>query len=230
MAKYVLCGGKTSFKVLASLKAMGYTPVPLPSYERLPEPVSSHPDMLIYTMRSGQLLTYTGYFNANRSLFDMLCREVVTEDILPDKVYPHDIYLNALRLGDTVYGRCDSLSPYILSDTKKAVNIHQGYARCSACVIDGSAVITADRGIAFAAGASGTEVTLIESGNIILDGYGYGFIGGASGRLGDGVAFIGDPMTHPSGDKITTAVLRRGLDIIILDDGMLCDCGGLILI
>jgi hypothetical protein len=160
----------------------------------------------------------------------MLCCEVVTEDTIPDNVYPNDIYLNALRLGDTVYGRCDILSQIILNDTKNAVNIHQGYARCSACVIDQNAIITADRSIAGAAGARGVEVTLIESGNIELDGYRYGFIGGASGLFDGCVAFIGDPMTHPSGDKITAAVLNRGMNIIILDDGVLCDCGGLIFI
>lgn len=215
---------------MTSLKALGYTPVLLPEYELLPVPVSSHPDMLIYRMSSGALLTYTGYYEANRSVFDRLCCEIFTEDILPDKVYPHDIYLNALRLGDTVYGRCDMLPQIILNDTKKAVNINQGYARCSACVIDQNAIITADRSIAGAAGARGVEVTLIESGNIELEGYGYGFIGGASGLLDGCVAFIGDPGTHPSGDKITAAVLSRGMDIIILDDCMLCDCGGLILI
>ncbi|MHB1151993.1 MAG: DUF6873 family GME fold protein [Eubacteriales bacterium] len=230
MGKYVLCGGKTSCKIQAKLKTLGYMPVPLPPYERLPEPVSSHPDMLIYRLNSGAILTYTGYYIENRSLFDRLGCEVITEDILPEKTYPRDIYMNALRLGDTVYGRIDMLSQYILNDSNKKVFIRQGYARCSACIIDCDALITADFCIASAASNNGAEVTLIENGNIKLEGYGYGFIGGASGQLDSGIAFFGDVMTHPSGKKITAAVLSRGMDVIKLDDGMLVDSGGLILI
>jgi hypothetical protein len=230
MRQYVLCDGKTSCKIKAKLKTLGYTPVPLPPYERLPDPVSSHPDMLIYRLSSGAVLTYTGYYNENRSLFDRLGCEVITEDILPGKTYPRDIYMNALRLGDTVYGRIDVLSQYILNDSKRKVYIRQGYARCSACIIDQGALITADFCIASAASSNGAAVTLIESGNIKLEGYDYGFIGGASGQLESGIAFFGDVMTHPSGEKITAAVLSRGMDVIKLDDGMLVDNGGLILI
>lgn len=230
MEKYVLCDGKISCKIQTNLKKLGYTPVLLPPYECLPEPVSSHPDMLIYRLNSGVLLTYNGYYNKNRALFDRIGAEVITEDMLPEKTYPRDIYFNALRLGDTVFGRTDMISQHILKDSIKAVFIRQGYARCSACIIDQGALITADFCIASAAIKHGTKVTLIESGNIKLEGYGYGFIGGSSGQLESGIAFFGDVMTHPSGEKITAAVLSRGMDVIKLDDGMLVDSGGLMLI
>lgn len=228
--RYILCGEKISRRAAASLVALGYIPVLLPPYKRLPGPVSSHPDMLVYPLSSGALLTYEEYYNAHRRLFNMLGREIITDSYLPDKIYPRDIFLNALRIGGTVYGRTDMMSRHILNDAKNSVRVRQGYARCSVCVIDDNAVITADRGIARAAVRAGTEVTLIESGDIILEGYDYGFIGGASGILPEGVAFMGDPAAHPSGEKITAAVRSRGLDIIMLDEGMLCDSGGLIII
>ena len=228
--KYVLCSEKAGAGVLASLETAGYTPVVLPSYRKLPEPVSSHPDMLIYRLRSGALLTYKSYYEANRSLFGRLNCEIITEDIPPEKIYPHDISLNALRLGNTVYGRTDALSPYILRDADHTVFVRQGYARCSVCVVDRGAIITADRSIASAVGASGAEVTFIESGSILLEGYGCGFIGGASGLFEGGVAFTGDPMTHPSGKKITAAIGSRGMSILNLGEGILRDCGGLLFI
>ncbi|MDD4772194.1 MAG: hypothetical protein PHZ09_01125 [Eubacteriales bacterium] len=227
--RIALCGGKTNRTIRSRLLSMGYRPVLLPSYKRLPEPVSSHPDMLIYRLSSGALLTYTEYYNENRALFNMIECEVITEERLPGNRYPEDIYLNALRIGDTVIGRTDKLSRHILRDAENAIYVRQGYARCSACVVDRD-IITADTRIASAASGLGGRVTLTESGNIALEGYDYGFIGGASCRLKEGIAFFGDIMTHPSGENIKAAVLSRGFDVIKLDDGILTDLGGLIVI
>ena len=227
--RIALCGGKTNRIIQAVLLSLGYRPILLPSYKRLPEPVSSHPDMLIYQLSSGALLTYEEYYNENRALFNMLGCDVLTEERLPGNKYPEDIYLNALRIADTVIGRTDKLSRHILRDAEETVYVRQGYTRCSACVVDGD-IITADTCIASAASRLGSRITLTKSGNIILEGYDYGFIGGASCRLREGIAFFGDIMTHPSGEKIKAAVLSRGFDVIKLNDGILTDLGGLVVI
>ncbi len=227
MKKYILCGGKTSSDIKIKLQKSGYTAISLPPYKRLPEPVSSHPDMLVYRLSSCALLTYTEYYKENSLLFDQLGCGIVTEDKYPDKFYPRDICLNALRIGDTVFGRTDMLSGYILNDAKKTVCIRQGYARCSACIVDRNTLITADVSVASAVGKTGVDIILIENGYIQIDGYGYGFIGGTCGQLENAIAFCGDVMLHPSGEKITAAILSRGMDVIGLTNGVLVDNGGL---
>ena len=65
------------------------------------------------------------------------------------------------------------------------VNVSQGYAKCSTCVVGEDAIITYDRGIAKAADAAGMDVLVIEPGHVDLPGYDTGFIGGASGLVTD---------------------------------------------
>ncbi len=230
MIKYVLCSDKISVKIRERLKESGLTPVLLPPYERLPEPVASHPDMLVYRLRSGALLTYAGYYALNSSVFQKLGCVIITEKIVPEKEYPKDIVLNALRVGDIVFGRTDRLSEMILKDTRRSVFIRQGYSRCSACVIDDGSLITADPAVASAVAEYGVSVTFITGGGIRLEGYGCGFIGGASGVIGNSVAFFGNISAHPEGEKIKAAVLSRGKDIISLEDDVLTDYGGLMII
>lgn len=230
MIKYVLCSDKISAKIRERLKKSGLTPVLLPPYEQLPAQVASHPDMLVYRLNSGALLTYAGYYALNSSMFQKLGCVIITEKIIPEDKYPKDIYLNALRVNNIVFGRTDHLSEIILEDTRRSVFIRQGYSRCSACVIDNGSLITADRAVASAVSEYGVTVTLITGGSIRLEGYDYGFIGGASGVIGNSVAFFGNVSAHPDGEKIKAAVLSRGKDIISLDDDVLTDYGGLMII
>ena len=215
--------------IQSKLRNLGYSPLLLPPYRRLPAPAAAHPDMLIYVMPDGSLLTYGEYYRENRALFDITGKTVIAEETLPSDKYPHDVALNALRLGGIVFGCEKTLSPYIKNNADKVVGIKQGYANCSALVLDARTVITADTSIARAV-KEYAGVIIIEAGSIRLDGYGCGFIGGASGRAENAVMFFGDPLTHANGKRITASVKERGLEVISLCSGELCDFGGIIFI
>lgn len=62
------------------------------------------------------------------------------------------------------------------------VNINQGYARCSTLILNNRTAVTADISVKNALEKDGAKVLLISSGDIKLEGYDYGFIGGASGK------------------------------------------------
>ncbi|MDD6799879.1 MAG: hypothetical protein PUE85_05620 [Firmicutes bacterium] len=226
----MITGECVSGKCRERLVSLGFTVIRLTSFRALPRPVSSHPDMLLYR-KDGVFLTFQGYkAEAERLLSAFGARfEAIPEQ--GGSVYPLDIPLNALEIGDTVYANEKSLSESIKKDAKRVVNIRQGYARCSTALVSPKAAITADKGIASALKADGVDVLEISPGGIRLDGYGYGFIGGCSGNLGNGLyAFCGDIEKHPDGRAIVGFCEKHGVNAVSLSDEPLCDCGGLLIL
>lgn len=108
------------------------------------------------------------------------------------------------------------------------IHIRQGYAKCSIIVVDEDSIITADRGIFKATTASGLDVLLIEPGQVVLEGYPYGFIGGASGKVGNTIIFNGDLSAHSDYLKIKDFIERRGVNIKYFEDYPLTDIGSII--
>jgi hypothetical protein len=93
-----------------------------------------------------------------------------------------------------------------------------------------NAVITADKNIARTAEAAGADALLISTApeKIRLDGYDYGFIGGASGMLEDTVYFTGDISSHPDAERIAEfCKAHKKKKMISLSKETLCDVGGI---
>ena len=90
-----------------------------------------------------------------------------------------------------------------------------------------NAIITADEGIAKTAAAHGIDVLKIREGYVDIDGYGYGFIGGASGACDDAVYFCGDILSHPDGQKIADFCEKHSKRCVSLSNDTLFDVGTL---
>ncbi|MBR6528760.1 MAG: hypothetical protein IKT62_01855 [Firmicutes bacterium] len=108
------------------------------------------------------------------------------------------------------------------------VHVQQGYAKCSCIPVDEDSIITSDRGIAKSIKAAGLEVLIIEPGQVILEGYPYGFIGGASGKIGDTIIFNGDLSAHTDYLSIKDFIESRGLNIKYFKEYPLTDIGSII--
>ena len=108
------------------------------------------------------------------------------------------------------------------------IHVSQGYAKCSCIVVDKDSIITADRGIAKAASMAGLAVLVVEPGQIVLEGYPYGFIGGASGKIDNTIVFNGDLSSHSDYLSIKDFIERRGLNIKFFEDYPLTDIGSII--
>lgn len=208
-------------------EAGGISPdiIRLPSFDRLDFPVASHPDMLVLPAGGRSLFVYREYYGMHRCVFDGKGFEVHLTDAAPGKKYPSDILLNFLIFGDSIIGRCDMLPPELKALGLRPVTAKQGYARCSVCLADGCA-ITADKTLAEILTGMGADVLLLSPGGIKLDGYDYGFIGGASIVYRNEIIFFGNPATHPDGERIAVFTDRHGLKIHPLSDGELTDFGG----
>lgn len=132
--------------------------------------------------------------------------------------YPRNIPFNALCLDKYFVHNLKYTNERLLKCAEEygllPVNVKQGYTKCSCVAVDGKSVITADEGIYSELSALGdVDVLKIHPGYVALQGFEYGFLGGASGRVGDTVYFSGDITQHPDYDEINAFIRERGLGI-----------------
>ncbi len=220
-----------------SLLIRGFRVIRMPATKRLSPAVASHPDMLVFA-HGNKIISSAEYCENAPWVFTDIrehsrdCEISFTDDVFHPE-YPRDAIFNALTVGDRMFAKSDTLSHAVLEYAEmsgmRIIPVKQGYPACTVLAF-GENAITADRGMARALEAEGICVSMIENGGISLFPHEYGFIGGASGVLGDTVYFIGDPMSHPSGDVICRAIEDGGYKFISLCGGELSDLGRIIFI
>ncbi len=226
----ILVDSKMSDKVKMSLSVYGEA-VSLPRWEKLPEPICSHPDILFYPLPSGEILVGAEYYNENRDFFDCLPHVFKLNEKTPRGKYPFDVIFDCLGVKNVLYGKDGFVSEMIREQYGKFASVNQGYTRCSVALLSDECAVTADEGIASALKKDGIDVLVIRPGHILLNGYDYGFIGGAGGSLGNGVyGFFGDLFGHPDGEAIAEFAMRHKIKAVSLSDEPLSDNGGLLVI
>lgn len=153
-------------------------------------------------------------------------------DDLPGEKYPDDIKFNAACTGKyfihNLKFTSKKLLKYAIENDLILVNVKQGYAKCSTVVIDEESIITYDKGIYDSATKHGINALLISDGGVDLPGYNKGFIGGASGRVGDEIIFNGDISKHPDYIRIEKFIKSRNLKCKFFSGYNLCDIGSII--
>lgn len=212
------------------IENLGHTGISSDTVDIFPIPEQKHADMQILPINSDIFL-----INECTVLAEKLPKErLLFCNKKAGNKYPEDILLNFLYLNNTLYGKLSAIDKNLLDYCKenniKTVNINQGYARCSTLVLNEKALITSDLSIEKALKKDGVEVLLISSGNIILDGYDYGFIGGASGKIDENtVVFLGNITNHPDYRRIENFCENHNISIkIICKDMPLTDIGGIV--
>ncbi len=149
-------------------------------------------------------------------------------------IYPYNVTLNAALVGNKLLCNQKALDPLVKEYCDKSdiiiLNVKQGYAKCSTLVIDENSLITDDESIQKASKKAGLNVLLIEKGDIYLDDNNYGFIGGASCKIGDTVYFFGDINTHRNSEAIKNFILNKNLKIRCITKEQLTDIGGIIIL
>ena len=164
--------------------------------------------------------------------------------------YPFDIVYNAAVTDRFFIHNTEWTSPSLLDRARNAgldiIPVKQGYTKCS-CVLAGKrGLITADEGIFHTVSAynemvleeQGKEkdelsddtidVLLIEKGHVALDGFEYGFLGGASGCIENTVYFNGDLSKHPDFEKICRFIESQNCRVRYFEGEPLADIGSVI--
>ena len=223
----------------------GYTPMRVGTSDCVSAPVSDHPDMFMCKLGAdtGPVVMWSDaelndiYENGLMRATDFAWQDGVTDVLIsyhdPLMRYPKDIAYNAACTGRFLIHNLKHTAPLILEEAEKAkmklIDVPQGYAKCSTVVLDKNSIITYDGGIARKCReCNGPKVLQISSGHVKLEGYNTGFIGGASGRIGDEIIFSGDLSAHPDFHAIVQFIEERGLRCKWFPDFPLTDIGSII--
>ena len=147
--------------------------------------------------------------------------------------YPENCRFNAVCLDRSFLHRLSVTSPALLAEVRRMgltpIHVRQGYTKCNTVVVDGRSVITSDPGILRTLRAYPDIDTLaVRPGFVRLEGFPCGFLGGASGRVGDTLYFNGDLTAHPDFEAIRAFTEARGVRLRWLPGYPLTDIGSIL--
>ncbi|MBR3878694.1 MAG: methyltransferase domain-containing protein [Clostridia bacterium] len=231
---YALIDCRTNDTSLSAIRALGHTPILMPPASYLDAAVASHTDMLLF-IGFGRLFCHARYYEEQKELIDTIISLSSLELTLSyeetSNKYPHDVLFNACLVTNSLICNEKSVSKLILNAARDAgcqiISVTQGYTKCSICPVSDNAIITADKSIASACENVGIEVLLISEGDVCLPPYNFGFIGGASGILGDTVFFCGSLDTHKDGKAICDFCQKHKKIALSLSSECLQDVGSI---
>lgn len=210
----------------------------LPDSNLLDPRVCGHADMMIHHLGGEKLAvsadTYDSFINSPKfSEYMGLTWKIHNSGQALQNEYPHDILFNSLRIGSYLFAHIKHTDVRILEyceqNSIKTVDVRQGYAKCSVCIVQDHAAITADSGIATVMRREGLDVLLIRAGFIDLPGFDHGLIGGASGKIAaDRIAFTGRLDLHPDCREILRFLDKQNVQPVFLAERPCFDVGSII--
>lgn len=229
--KNILIGERYRPLLEKSLEFQGFEPIWLPDNPLLEPRLSGHADLS--TIKLGSKMVVSRHIFENKLLVKRITNrgmELICCAREQSCAYPKDVNLCACAAGEYLIHNFSHTDEAVMTNSGHIkINVKQGYANCMILAL-GNRIITADKGIATKAAEYGINVLKIESGNIKLEGYDEGFIGGASFVCGNRVYFTGDIYGHPSSDDILTFISTAGFEICCLSDLDLFDIGSAVVL
>ncbi|MGN0452933.1 MAG: DUF6873 family GME fold protein [Ruminococcus sp.] len=216
-------------KLINSIKAMGIDVVESKCVTALRRNEQYHADM--QALRINDRLFLAENCNYLSGEFISSSREIIRVETLEEK-YPGNVLLNAVFIRNKLFCKVSAISKRVCDYCNamgiELINVNQGYTKCSTLIVSDNAVITADETIYKAMSENRVRCLKIRAGYIKLQDADYGFIGGASGRVGDKILFFGDISKHPDCADIIGFIKSENAQYFVLSDEPLTDIGGLV--
>ncbi len=188
---------------------------------------ANHADILTYHLGNGD-------FIADVTSENELNNCNICETVKVSSPYPNDCLLNAADIGDFLICNSKITHKTILEAAKKRnkrlIHVNQGYAKCSVCIIKRNTFITDDESIyKECSKVNGISVLLVSKGSVVLEGQNYGFLGGASGLLGENRLFFnGDLSFHKDFLAIEQFLSYHNVKYLNIKNKPLTDVGSII--
>ena len=199
------------------------------------ESVKFHPDIFFFQVDKKTLI-YSPDLDI-RCLKPIRDRGVilVEGEKAPFGKYPDTCRYNVLKIGKYLFHNLKYTDSAIIKEALicgyEIFDVKQGYAGCSSLVVNEKAIITADLGIRNAVLEQDIDVLLVSSGEVILPGENYGFLGGSSGSMPDGSILVsGDLARHTDHAKIEQFLKKYNPDIFNIKGHDLYDSGSFIVV
>lgn len=196
----------------------------------LPSGLSAHADLQICIIGNTAITVPFAYEYYKDNLVDF---NVIKGESLVQGAYPNDVSYNVIIANNCLYHNLKYTDSVILNLANKnnlrIYNVNQGYTKCTVCFVTENAIVTEDEGIAKTFKNQGFDVLLVNFGDVLLNGYKHGFLGGSSGLIDKNkLAFCGNIKTHQDFNKIIDFTKKYGVQIVSLDETKLVDVGSII--
>lgn len=240
-----LIDGRVSDEIEKNLNDMGIEVIKTPKCEDVYEAISYHPDIQFFNCGEGKIIVAPNLYEKYEKIIDKIYYKTKNKNLEKIKIikgekniekkYPNDIPYNVCVVGKYAIHNFEytdgEVLKFIEEKNLKKIDIKQGYAKCSICVVDEKSIITSDKGIAEKIKNSDADIEclLINEGNIDLFEMNYGFIGGCSGLLSQKeIGFLGKIENHPNFERIKKFLDERNIKIVSLSNKKLIDLGSII--
>ena len=235
--KSVLIDYRASTEIKGNLANMGITVICTSSCNNLPWQVNGHPDMVYHRVTEKLACVapdcFTDLmkaFSLHKNIFEG--RVFIKGDTTLGRDYPKDVPYNLLRIGNRIFGKLAATDKKLLKAIEEEgielVDVKQGYAKCSVAVVSETSAITSDAGLIKELEHHGIQSLYLEPGGIVLPGYEYGFIGGASGLLENTFFLTGKYEQDSINKRIEEFVDEMGVHIVYLSNEKIVDLGSIL--
>jgi hypothetical protein len=146
--------------------------------------------------------------------------------------YPDTAIYNALITNNYCIHHIDITDKVVLENNsnKNFIKVKQAYTRCNLIHLKDDVYITSDEGILKTLNNKNFKVFFVDKTQISLDGFKYGFFGGASGVFEDKLFIIGNLKYLKNSHELKNFIQKSNIEIIELYDGKVYDGGGIIFI
>jgi hypothetical protein len=195
--------------------------------------ISYHPDIVLHHLGENEIVVAPNIDNSIVYKLEEEGFKIIIGSREVQGKYPLDVPYNVASFGEFVVCNVKYTDEILLQKFhekgKKIINIKQGYAKCSICVVSDDAVITSDRGIHNILIENNINSLFITPAHIDLFEMSYGFIGGASGKLSqEEIAFYGNLELHPDNNAMQKFLEKFGATSVNLSKNKMLDLGTLI--
>lgn len=195
--------------------------------KKVMEGLNTHPDILVHPLPNGNIIVDRDNFMYYESLLTGI--KVIKSESHLDEKYPRDVPLNAFTFKNYFIHNLKYTDKKLLEYYKEKgyelIHIKQGYSKCTTLVTE-DFLITSDGGT-YEKLRDIIPIYKINHGEIKLENFNYGFIGGASGSFGKKIFFTGSIKEHSSYEKIIKIIKKYNYEIEILSRGPIEDYGSI---
>ena len=233
--KLVLVGEKYAEKLFEKLSEYDIDILPVPDNPYVDIRLSGHADLSVLHT-GGEKLVLAPFLKGSE--FSQKLAEYGASayyaDLEQRAEYPYDSQMNICLIGNKLicskfYEKSNLVNFLTIGRKLNVLSSRQGYVKCSMCVVNENAFITADPSLYRIGSSCGMDVLRIRPGYIKLDGFDYGFIGGASFKLSaNQIAFTGHLNEHPDITSILDFLGLHNVDPVFLTEAPAFDIGSAI--
>lgn len=215
-----------------TLEKLNFNIIKVPKCNTLYDAINGHVDIQVHILDKKNkviLINKNMPINFKETLLNYKINFVESHSNLKEE-YPFNIGLNAFSLNNYFIHNLKYTDKNLLSFQKNKIliNVKQGYTKCSCLPINENAFITNDKGLYKALANYNFDILYLPPGDIILDGFDYGFIGGTGGLIDNNtIAFFGHLDFYKYGKEVKDFLNKYNIKAIYLKNGKLTDRGSL---